>query len=189
MHQSQNPIDHSVESPVAALYRRYAHALLTYIRALISSEDAEDILVEVFLVVIQNETPLRLGEKEQLAWLRRVARNKIIDRYRYLGRLPAFVPLEEIAERLIHDDEQEPEVQVLRGVDHAQLREYLSSLPQLHQEILRLRFADDLSTKAIAQQLSKNDGAIRMLLSRILNRLRAMYEQARGEERSHESSR
>ncbi|EFH80980.1 RNA polymerase, sigma-24 subunit, ECF subfamily [Ktedonobacter racemifer DSM 44963] len=189
MHQSQQPMDYAVELPVAALYRRHAHALLTYIRALISPEDAEDILVEVFLVVIQNETPLRLGEKEQLTWLRRVARNKIIDRYRHLGRLPAFVSLEDFAETLIHDDGQEPEVQVLRSVDHAQLRAYLSSLPQLHQEILRLRFADDLSTKAIAQRLAKSDGAIRMLLSRILNRLRAMYEQARGEEHTHESSR
>lgn len=189
MHQTQPPIDPAVESPVAALYRRHAHTLLMYIRALISSEDAEDILVEVFLVVIQNKMPLRLGEKEQFVWLRRVARNKIIDRYRHLGRLPAFVPLEEIAERLIDDDEHEPEVQMLRGVDHAQLRQYLSSLPQLHQEILRLRFADDLSTKAIAQRLSRNDGSIRMLLSRILNRLRAMYERARREEQTHESSR
>lgn len=189
MHQSRHPIDDAGESPVAMLYRRHAHALLTYIHARIAPEEAEDILVEVFLAVIQNQTAWYLSEKEQLTWLRRVARNKIIDRYRQLGRHPAFVSLDDIAERLIDDDEYELEVQALRAIDQAQLRQYLSRLPLLHQEILRLRFADGLSTKAIAQRLARDDGAIRMLLSRILKRLRSMYEQARGEEHTHESSR
>lgn len=186
MHQTRHPV-FPEESPVALLYQRHAHLLLTYIRQRVSSkEDAEDLLVEVFLMALRHETPLRLSEDDQLTWLRRVAHNKIIDRYRHLGRQPAFSSLDEVAETLFADDEQAPEALALRNANYAQLRHHLARLSQFQQEVLRLRFARDLSTKEIAQRLAKSDSAIRMLLSRTLNRLRSMYEQHREENKTHE---
>lgn len=185
MHQIQH-IDSPEESPVAALYQRHARMILAYIRPRVDfKEDAEDLLVEVFLVAMQNETPLRLSESEQLIWLRRVARNKIVDRYRRLGRLPAISSLDEFAEVLLDDDEHTPEALALRNADHTQLRAHLASLPQIQQEVLRLRFAHNLNTKEIASRLAKSDDAIRMLLSRTLNRLRGLYEQHKGGEITH----
>lgn len=186
MHQSRHPVS-TEESPVAVLYQRHAHLLLAYIRPRVSSkEDAEDLLVEVFLIAMRSEVPLRLSESEQLTWLRHVAHNKIIDRYRHIGRLPAFSSLDEVAETLFADDELTPESQALRNGDYAQLRNYLASLPQFHQEVLWLRFAKGLSTKEIARRLAKSDNAIRMLLSRTLNRLRSLYELHQEGEQTHE---
>jgi RNA polymerase sigma-70 factor (ECF subfamily) len=160
--------------------------ILTYIRSRVAlKEDAEDLLVEVFLVAMQNETPLRLSESEQLTWLRRVAHNKIVDRYRRLGRLPALASLDEFVEGLLDDDEHTPEALALRNADHAQLRTHLASLSQIQQEVLRLRFAHGLSTRDIAVRMAKTESAIRMLLSRTLNRLRDIYEQHKGGESSH----
>lgn len=171
------------ESSVADLYQRHARQLLAYIRPRVSTqEDAEDLLVEVFLVVMQHETPLRLSENEQLVWLRRVARNKVVDRYRRLGRLPAIAPLDAFAEALLDDDEHAPDALVLRDTDYAQLQKHLAGLPQLQQEVLRLRFFNDLSTKEIAARLAKSDDAIRALLSRTLNSLRGIYERHKGRE-------
>ena len=185
MHQIQNR--HSPEeSPVADLYQRHARKILAYIRPRVDSqEDAEDLLVEVFLVTMQNETQLRLSESEQLTWLRRVAHHKVVDHYRRLGRLPAIASLDEFAEVLLDDDERTPEALALRNADHAQLRMHLAGLSQIQQEVLRLRFAHDLSTKEIAARLTKNDSAIRVLLSRTLNRLRGIYEQPKGGETTH----
>ena len=58
---------------------------------------------------------------------------------------------------------------------HAQLRSHLALLPQIQQEVLRLRFAEDLRCSEIAKRLQKSDGAIRIMLSRVLNVLRTIY--------------
>jgi RNA polymerase sigma factor (sigma-70 family) len=185
MHQIRH-IHSTEESPVADLYQRHARKILAYIRLRVDSqEDAEDLLVEVFLVTMQNETPLSLSESAQLTWLRRVAHNKIVDRYRRIGRLPAIASLDAFEEVLLDDDERTPEALALRNADHAQLRMHLACLSQIQQEVLWLRFAHDLSTKEIATRLEKNDSAIRMLLSRTLNRLRGIYEQPKGGETTH----
>ena len=182
MHQIR-PTDSPKESPVADLYQRHARQILAYIRPRVDTqEDAEDLLVEVFLAIMQNETPLRLSEDRQLVWLRRVAQNKIVDRYRRLGRFPATASLEAFADVLLDNEDNTPEALVLRETDHAQLRKHLACLSQLQQEVLRLRFFNDLSTKEIAVRLAKSDSAIRVLLSRTLNHLRGIYEQQKGGE-------
>jgi RNA polymerase sigma factor (sigma-70 family) len=56
--------------------------LLGFIRQRVSDkEDAEDILQDVFFQLIENFNPIEPIEKVS-AWLFRVARNKIIDKYR-----------------------------------------------------------------------------------------------------------
>jgi len=64
------------------------------------------------------------------------------------------------------------------------LRTHVSSLPELQQEILRLRFAQGLKCSEIAQKLNKSHPAIRTMLSRSLNFLRDIYKQNR-EDQSH----
>jgi RNA polymerase sigma-70 factor (ECF subfamily) len=64
------------------------------------------------------------------------------------------------------------------------LRDRLTRLPELQQQILRLRFADGLRTREIAERLEKSDGAIRSLLLRSLHLLRHLYTHE--EEDAHE---
>src|SRR5579859_1362791 len=138
MHQNWSIVSLE-ESSLADLYRRHSRMILMYIRSRVDSqEDAEDLLVDVFLVAMQNETPLHLSEREQLTWLRRVAHNKIVDRYRRLRRLPAIASLDEFAEVLLDDEERTPEALALRNAGHAQLRAHLAGLSQIQQEVLQL---------------------------------------------------
>jgi len=66
------------------LYERFAETLLTSICQQVSNrQDAEDLLLEVFLAALQNTSLTGLPAARQLAWLRRVARNKVIDHYRH----------------------------------------------------------------------------------------------------------
>src|SRR5690348_1625192 len=71
-------------STTSQLYQRHAPALLTHL--LINAplrEDAEDMLVEIFVAALEHEELLRtLSDGEQRKWLWRVTRNKIIDLYR-----------------------------------------------------------------------------------------------------------
>ena len=73
----------SCDSPVARLYELHATAIFAYLRQQTTSrEDAEDILVEVFVAAVESGAFDRLGEKEQVVWLWRVAHNKAVDAYR-----------------------------------------------------------------------------------------------------------
>ncbi len=163
------------DSPIAVLYQRHAYTLLSFIRQHVPTpEDAEDVLLEVFLAAFQADI-VNLPKNEQLAWLRRVARNKCVDAHRRLVRHPA-IPLEEIEDTMYDDEQQAPEQLALRSEEHATLHAHLAQLPALQQEVLRLRFAFDLRSAEIARMLNKSEGAIRMLLSRTMNLLRTLYE-------------
>ena len=163
-------------TPIAVLYQRHAPTILHSIRRSITSpEDAEDVLLEVFLAALENNALSKLGEGEQLAWLRRVAHNKCIDLYRRAHRRPA-VPLDEVTENMYGDDERTPEQMALRCEEHALLHSHLARLPELQQEVLRLRFAAGLRCAEIATTINKSEGAVRMILSRSLNLLRDIYE-------------
>src|SRR5258708_39416452 len=75
------------------LYDRFTLTIFTSICQHVSNKpDAEDLLLEVFLAAFNNEALSSLPAERQLAWLLRVARNKVVDRYRHLALL-TLVPL------------------------------------------------------------------------------------------------
>lgn len=169
------------ESTLAHMYRSHGIALLSYIRRYVSSrEDAEDVLLEVFLAAQEHHSLTEMEEGEQLAWLRRVAYNKCIDLKRHQKRIQ-IVDLESVAEELYEPDEQAPEVVALRSEEHALLRGHLAALPPGQQTILHLKFGRRLSSVEIARQLNKSESGVSMTLSRALNRLREMYGRKKGD--------
>ncbi|HEY0756249.1 MAG TPA: RNA polymerase sigma factor [Ktedonobacteraceae bacterium] len=170
------------DATLTELYERHARTLLAFIRRYSSTrEDAEDILLDVFLAASEQQVLVSMSEGERLAWLRRVAHNKCVDAHRYVQRHPTLT-LEEIAGHA-SDEEHSPERLALRTEELTLLRDQLARLPEAHQEILRLRFAHGLRCTQIAHIFNKREGAVRMLLSRSLNLLRRLYaEKMAGEQ-------
>lgn len=169
------------DAAFAELYQRHAHTLLSFIWSHVHTrEDAEDVLLEVFLAAMERDV-LPRNEDEQLAWLRRVAHNKCIDVYRRAQRRPV-VPLDSALDLLYEDEEQAPEQLALRMEEHALLRNLLARLPEQQQTVLHLHFAYSLRGPEIARRLNKSEGSVRKLLSRALNHLREMYGAKRAKE-------
>jgi RNA polymerase sigma factor (sigma-70 family) len=165
---------------IAELYNRYWLTILIAIRQHIPSrEEAEDILLEVFLAALESDIFPHLEEKQQYAWLRRAAYNKAMDSLRRSHRHPHVV-LEDAAETLYAADEQTPEQTALRREEYALLQTHMAELSEVQQQVLRLRFGKDLRCSEIATQMHKSEGAIRVLLSRTLNFLRNTYTQKSG---------
>lgn len=163
------------QEAMARLYEMYWFTVLRTIRQHISSqEDAEDVLLDVFLAALESNVFLRLLEQQQVAWLRSTAYHKAMDYHRRHARQP-LVALQEHDETLFADDERSPEKTFLRHEEHMRLQSQIALLPELQQEILRLRFADGLPCKEIAARVQKNEGTIRSMLSRTLNGLRGLY--------------
>ncbi|HET8843774.1 MAG TPA: sigma-70 family RNA polymerase sigma factor [Ktedonobacteraceae bacterium] len=162
-------------SLIGDLYHKHAQDVLRYIhRYIFSKEEADDLLMEVFLAAIESATLLNLHTGEQLAWLQRVARNKVIDYQRRIVKRP-MVALEEMLDSPFDTDHFTPEKAIVDQEELELCRVRLSTLPELQQQVLLLRFGDNLRTKEIASKLHKSDGAVRSLLLRSLNFLRDLY--------------
>lgn len=175
MHQAKiEPEDDSVTD---MLYQRYAATIFTYVHQHTSSrEDAEDILVETFLAALEAPTFIQLSEKEQVSWLWRVARNKVVDSYRKSTRR-YNIPLEQISETVYEDEEQGPEQTLLRQEADSQTLALLKRLPPRHQEVMLLRFGHGLRSAEIASIIGKRESAVRTTISRAMNLLRKIYEE------------
>jgi len=172
----------SLDGPAAAaLYERYATAIFTYLRRRVSTqEDAEDLLLEVFLAAFERNSLLTLTEGERSAWLWQVARNKLADYYRHTTRR-ATLTLDDI-EALCQSEAAGPEQVALRHDEEHRLRAAIQQLPPLQQEVLHLRFGLELRCAQIAERLGKSEGAIRVTLLRALKRLRSLYEESSEED-------
>ncbi|MBV9229646.1 MAG: sigma-70 family RNA polymerase sigma factor [Chloroflexi bacterium] len=168
----------------AELYRHYAPALFAYVyQQVFSREDAEDIVLDVFLSVLQNQQFPTFNEQKQEAWLWAITRNKTIDHLRRATRRPQ-VSIEWLSEPLYVDDGCSPEQISLEREEYAQLASALHKLPELQQEVLRLRFGHGLKSDEIGSVLEKSGSAVRVLLTRTLRLLRSLYtDQAEGGQR------
>jgi RNA polymerase sigma-70 factor (ECF subfamily) len=176
--------DHFSASPepaaIAALYQQYAPVLLVYLRRRAASwEDAEDILLEVFLSVLEQPGVFSIPEGQRLFWLRRVAQHKLVDYHRRAARRPT-VALDGIGDTLVEDKDLEPEQIALRHEEQSEVFQAFQRLPETYQEVLHLRFGYDLRCAEIGTMLGKQEGAIRALLWRALKLLRACYDDILG---------
>ena len=131
--------------------------------------------MEVFLAAFQNPALTSLSAERQLAWLRRVARNKVIDHYRHTA-LFTIQPLEQTPP---------PEDQSLTPERHAEAQETrtwlvqtIKRLPDEQRELLRLRYVQELRLTQIATLMEKPEGSVRKMLSRILRHLQRMGQKA-----------
>ena len=162
----------------ASLYDRFAATIFTYVFSQVQNEhDAQDLLLEVFLAALGNESLSSLPEERQLAWLRRVARNKVVDRYRHVTLL-TLLPIEQVMETI--DDALSPDQHALRREKFIHLYRAIAHLPAQQQELLRLRYCEGLRFNEIATMLEKPEGTVRKLMVRTLRRLRIIYDQLEG---------
>ena len=175
MFSQQQPV--TEDALTDRLYERHATAIFTYLRQHTRSrEDAEDILVDTFLAAIENEQFAQLSEQAQAAWLWRVARNKVVDAFRRAA-IRRSVPLELVAETLLEDETRGPEQMV---VQQDLVRNLFTQLSPLQQDVMWLRFGYNLRSAEIASILGKQESAVRAMLSRTINLLRAAYKRTGG---------
>jgi RNA polymerase sigma-70 factor, ECF subfamily len=167
------------------LFDHYGEILFAYIRAHTATrEDAEDLTVEVFAAALEHDNLSTLpGSTAQLAWLKKVAHNKLIDHYRWRQRHPK-VDLDRLTGTLL-DEDTLPEEMALRSETQRELREHISKLSALQQLVLQLRYGNDMRCPEIAQFVGKSSGAVRQILARTIQELRKHYRsqhQGSGEE-------
>jgi RNA polymerase sigma factor (sigma-70 family) len=163
-----------VGSEDAILYDRFASTIFTYLYQQLSSpQDAEDLLLEVFLAAHHNSMLRDLSPERQLAWLRRVAHNKVIDRYRH-NTILTLLPLEQALE--MEDCQLTPEECAIQKERYERLHQVIIQLAPLQQQLIRMHYGNGLRLVTIAGILEKPQATVRKLLARALHQLRKIYE-------------
>jgi RNA polymerase sigma factor (sigma-70 family) len=159
----------------STLYERFAEMMLAYLCQQVSNREvAEDLLLEVFLAALQNPALARLPDERQMAWLRRVARNKVIDHYRHA----ALFTMQSLAQaQQTEDRDMTPERQAEEQEQWTWLTRAVEQLPPDQQELIRLRYVQELRLTQIAALMERSEGTVRKMLSRTLRRLKTLYEQ------------
>src|SRR5262249_6194905 len=103
-----------------------------------------------------------------IAWLIGIARHKLVDHWRRLGR-------EERSQRGFDPpppvDPWEAELDELRSV------EVLRALTPTHRTVLVLRYVDDLPVREVAEVMGRTEHATEALRGRARNAFRRTYEQ------------
>ncbi len=161
-----------------ALYDRFTLTIFTYICQQVSNkQDAEDMLVEVFLAAFNNEELNSFPAERQLTWLMRVTKNKLVDRHRHLALL-TMVPIELAS--AMEDTMPTPEQYVQQQESYERLSRALEQLSPLQRELIRLRYTNNMNNVEIAGILGKSEGAVRQLYSRTIHQLRSIYQQMEG---------
>ncbi|HAU86533.1 MAG TPA: sigma-70 family RNA polymerase sigma factor [Lachnospiraceae bacterium] len=150
-------------SEIAAVYDKYAEMLFRVAYTeLLSKEDAEDTISEVFLKFIKRAPKFSDAEHEK-AWFLRVTINQCHDMQRKRV-VRSYTPLEEIAE-----------LPVSQKTDHFLLEEVLV-LPEKFKIVLILHYFEELSIEEIASALRISKAAVKMRLVRGRESLRDRME-------------
>ena len=168
-------MDNSPNAEDSTLYDRFAAIIFQYLLQKVSNvQDAEDLLLEVFVAALKDKSLSDLPDGRQLAWLKSVARNKVIDRYRQ----SAMVNLQPIDQALeLEDTALTPEQYTELKENYERLYQSISRLNPLQQELISLRYRNGLRFIEIAVILEKSEGTVRQLLRRALLQLRTIYDQ------------
>lgn len=163
------------ETEFVLFYQAHASFLLDYLSMQTRTlEDAEDILVETFMAARQLPHLVHEQSRGQFAWLRQVARNKMVDYYRLQEQSHLF-SLEKAWRLTDQEISINPEQAMVRTETLQHLQAAIQRLPAPQQELLRLRFAEGLRCPQIATHMGKRAGAVRTMLVRTLKTLRAIY--------------
>ena len=160
---------------LSATVRRERGRLLAYIRRWITdAAEAEDILQESFYELVLAYRMMQPVEQAG-AWLARVARNRIIDRFRRkAARSHTGSGAEEDAE-LLPAAGSGPEAEVMRAILLAEIEAALAELPAEQREVFIAQELDGVSFRELAQRsgvsintlLSRKRYAVRYLRERL----------------------
>lgn len=129
---------------------------------------AEDLASEVFVRLVTVIRQQRGPHSSLRGWLFQVARNLINDHYRTRKGFTESA----LSDWLPGPQSDDPELRAIRAATAEQTRRALRILPFDQQEVLILRFAQNLSLQETAELMGKRVNAIKQLQFRAIQALR-----------------
>ncbi|MEK7149878.1 MAG: RNA polymerase sigma factor [Patescibacteria group bacterium] len=134
-------------------------------------EEAEDLTHQVFLNAWQNVKNYKFQGFPFSSWLYQIARNQIIDHYRTRKET---LNIENVDEPETVDISIEDKMDF--GLEIKRVKKAILALNEEQQDVIIMRFIDDLSPKEISLTLDKPESTIRVLQHRAIKTLQKLLE-------------
>ena len=164
-------MDKNVKKEFSNIYDQYIGNIYRFVFFKVSAEDiAEDITSETFLRGLKTYLQKKGEIKNVRAFLYRIANNLVIDFYRTRGQA-IIVSVDDYKE--LADLRNDLRKKAVFDSDMEMIRTALSSMRDDYQNIIILRYLDDMSISEIAHILEKENGAVRTMLHRAMKELNA----------------
>ena len=157
------------------IVKRYNQKLSRYIRrlAIISAEDAEDILQDVFIKVYKNLNDFDCDLKFS-SWIYRIAHNEAVSHYRKRQVRPQghSIDLDDASVRSLASD-----LDIERNADKQLLKEKIDlaliRLEEKYREIIVLKYFEEKNYGEISDIIRRPPGTVASLLNKAKKKLRA----------------
>lgn len=153
--------------PFGKIYDHFLTPIYRYVYYKVPENEAEDLTEVVFLKAWQSIKRYKQGTTPFSSWLFRIAHNTVIDFYRTNREMLELADYIEDEREHINPRKLTDQEFLRKDVKHA-----LAKLPPNQSEIIILKFFNNLSNAEIADYLGKNEGAIRVLQMRALQKLK-----------------
>ena len=160
-------------SAFGLLYDQYQPKIYRFVFLRVgSSEEAEDITHQVFLSAWEHVRDYENLGFPFSSWLYRIARNAVIDHYRTRKE---SVDLEEVDPEYAMSNENLPHA-LDRELELAQIRRAILTLKREYQEVIIMRFVEELSLKEVAEAMERSEGAVKLLQHRAMRELKKILK-------------
>jgi RNA polymerase sigma-70 factor (ECF subfamily) len=148
------------------LYERHRATIARYVAARIrDASDSEDLTEAIFESAWRAMGRYREQGVPFLAWLYRLAHNRVVDHYRALRPTVTLIPE-------VHESIEDTGAPLDLNIDSADLLKALHALTADQRDVIVLRFVQGMSGREVAQAMDKREDAIRALQFRALATLR-----------------
>jgi len=172
---------------MAEFYNIYRSRLYTLVLAQVDQNQAvaEDIVQETFLAALGSLDKFR-GDSQLYTWLRSIAFHKLNDYYRRQVKQPKAQessPDFDAMKQLEQTGNDEPEtIAVMESEEVRQsVQQALEQLPQNYQEVLVLKYLEEMPVLEISQVMGRSPKSVEGLLSRARKAMRANLEESNHE--------
>ncbi len=159
---------------------------------LLAVVEIDDLLQEVAATALTGLNTAPLQDYEPMQWLQQLARRRVADAARHFAAQRRDIKKQQSLhkadnatggglgmEQLLVASLTSASAAVSRDVRMMRLQAAIADLSEEQQTAIRLRYAEGMPTKQIAQKLGKTDVAIRVLLSRSMRHLEKQLEDVR----------
>ncbi len=160
------------------LYERYVDKIYNYMYYRTGSHyDAEDLTAKVFYQALMHVKRYVERGLPFSAWLYRIAHNLVANWYRSKNR--QVINLDEMTASALQHPGEIPEKSFEHQDEQRLLLRLIRRLPEDRQQLVILKFVNQLSNQEIGQIMGRSEGAIKSLYHRTLLTLRELWIQER----------
>ncbi len=155
------------------LYQNYAPTIYRYIAYRVNpASEAEDLTAQVFLSAWRAIERYQQQTTPFIAWLYTIAHNQVINFGKSKSQTMNMAPIDEAYDLTDTNRHNSPDFQLDKQAEYEELRQAVIKLPDDQQQVIYLRYVEEMGHAEIGRIMAKSEVTVRGILFRAHEALR-----------------